>query len=382
MNKLVAMAFILATHRLDAGTLRSTEVVVAEDRVQLYVSGGNSSGIGGDTIDQRYLSAWFYGIKEIKTCFSATSNFGVSEIELVTEIKAAIVRWQTYFDQKKIEPTAGPEMINSNFVFTGKCVDEEDLRLYFGTGPIFGNLSDLKVAQTLGSPVAYINKTHVADGMQWSRGYIRFVSQAYYAPDPAPFPNWALKGALATMITHEMGHVLGFTHVPYTVMESEIAEKIFFGQKGVEPLPLEIDSPRELVTCEACAFNFVLTDPDKVSPEAVKALDLILANGISLVGNRENGILLKNGSKTFPVTLEQTSTIGSTPALISNFKDRPIYRQITSVNYGTIQDSTGVKFGLVFERNGGSAGSADLISLKIVLQDSFRSVGGFGGAKK
>lgn len=256
--------------------LKPTEVLIAETQENTRVSGGNSAGIGGDSIDRRYQTAWFYHSKPIITCYNYIPSFGIPRKEVEKTLKDSLQTWKNYLDQRKDSLAAYKPAINSNFSFKGTCTGEEDLRVYFGTGPIFGNLRDQNVAQTLGEPVAYVNKTHMATDRSWSRGYIRLVPQGYYEKNKKSFPDWTKEGSLKTMLLHEIGHLLGFEHIPGTIMEAGIADVMLTTDR---PVQNGIDGSQELLPCPSClkSYSLAVSDSDlkkmeellKTSPEGL-----------------------------------------------------------------------------------------------------------------
>jgi hypothetical protein len=143
-------------------------------------SGGDSFG-GGDQIDKTKNTAWFYGQKEILVCYHLTENFGIHAEQIENTFKLVIEDWKNYFFEKNIGKNVSLEnKINHNFLLKSQCQGNEDLVFYFGTGPIFANLLDLKARQHLDRPSAYVNKTHISRNLKWSKGYIRFVEPRTY----------------------------------------------------------------------------------------------------------------------------------------------------------------------------------------------------------
>ncbi len=191
-----------------------TDALLYESSHQAVVAmGGGITSVGGtDSPDVRLLTAWFYGSEPIATCYLQSENFGASRGQSERAIRHAIRIWQKYFTDKKIKsrlPAASS--INLNFDFRGRCRGGEDLALFFGTGPIFANLSDLKTAQLYHRPYAFVNKTHMSQDLRWAKGYIRIMRAGQYNVNPLR-PDWSQSNALDSIVLHELGHVLGFVH--------------------------------------------------------------------------------------------------------------------------------------------------------------------------
>ncbi len=245
-----------------AGPL-SLQPIVRNDTVfnsQLASGGSITSVGGGDTSDLIQLSAWFYGSKEVSTCISYNEIFGVSQRQITPLIHKAINAWQSYFNKNSIN-SFFDHQINTNFIFKGDCKGGEDLVLFFGTGPIFGNLGDLKAVQKLNNPAAYVNKTHISKDKKWSKGYIRFLEHGRYLKadkriqESLNIPDWTLQSTLYNFILHEFGHILGFEHKSLTIMDEQISYKSFISKQNISS---NIDGEVSLLTDPMNKRTFVL----------------------------------------------------------------------------------------------------------------------------
>jgi|GEM_PF-7068384 len=309
--------------------LVATDVFLQDSSTKPMLQGGNSTGVGGDAVDDRLMSAWFYGQEPIITCYNSLEMFGASDIEITSAIEAAVLKWKNYFIQKKINTGDRKNHINTNFKLKGKCKGDEDLVFHFGTGPIFGNIQDLKASSTLRQPIAYVNKTHLSRDQRWAKGYVRLVHSNYYA---FGLPNWENSGALEIMLLHEFGHVLGFIHEPSTIMDGALISRLFnlFEIPNSKPILAQIDQNQELIHCLSCQRAFQLTDHSE-NQEALRSwnkfYEIQKDNSQSAQINKELASLILNnssisiqiGNKALEVKNIQTIPINRTTILKSNF---------------------------------------------------------------
>ncbi len=250
-------------------------------------AGGDSFG-GGDNVDIRKHTAWFYGTDPISTCFHVTSDFGLDSSQIRSQLNEVVGNWQDYFRLKKIN-LKRDKKINTQFLIKDECEGGESLVLYLGTGPIFSSHLDLRARQNLTRPVAYVNKTHVSTDYTWSKGYIRFVGpEVYSLGNGIHFPIWTQHYSFTNLLKHEIGHILGFTHVPNTIMDKGISSQQFVVD-DVTKEKLDIDGLEELVPCSDCDIHYSLQDSEKSKWQKVvlKSNDEIVFQGqdMSLVAN-------------------------------------------------------------------------------------------------
>lgn len=361
MTKAVSALFLIFSFASLATDLEMvpTEALIFEVSAKPAKKGGGSSSIGADTYDGRLQTGWFYGSKPITTCYNSLSSFGVNQKDLQSLIQRSLKRWQDYFrrqvylDQKRTELSP-----NLNFKFHGKCKGDEDLVFYFGAGPIFGNIQDLKSIQTLKAPMAYVNKTHMRRDLKWSKGYIRFINHGEYGEN---YPDWKKPGALEAVLTHELGHILGFTHTPNTIMSAD----------ALNQTNTSIDQGRQLVTCESCTEIYALNE--KEVPQVLKELGFSDRGQIQLRKMGQKWILA-NRQKSFEILDPRLSRAEVIQTLFLNFES-PVNNTSKTANiYGTIKRDDKMVPVIVelnsIDQNGG-------LSLRIVSEKGFEEPIGF-----
>lgn len=357
------LALLLPT-LMAAQDLIPTEALIGEDSggTVFNKKKGSSSSIGTDAVDARVQTAWFYGQAPIKTCYQHLETFGVGERESGRVIEKSLARWREYFKNKKIVPVPSEQSPNVNFKFTGKCKGNEDLVIHLGTGPIFGGLQDLKAVQRLNYPAAYINKTHMTRDMKWSKGYVRLVAGGYYGNS---FPDWSKPSAMEAVLTHELGHVLGFVHTPHTLMQAELVDVIFD-----KPLKtVSVDQGKQLVSCLDCSLVYRLSEADPGAALAFAALGLPGSEKIRLL-QTGSGFKLSNGKKDIELKETSRAQMDSLRTLLTNF-DAPANSRTEAFNiYATIAGDPAIP--VLIEYNSGGA-----LVLRAVRDGEIKMMGRF-----
>lgn len=345
-----------APQKTSAREMIATDVLTTESINKPTLSGGSSVIVGGDTMDERLMTAWFYGTDAIKTCYNHLEAFGASEKAAGDALKDAVAVWQKYFRDKQISASKEARGVNLNFQLLGKCKGDEDLVVHFGTGPIFGNMRDLKIAEGLHNPVAYVNKTHLAKDSTWSKGYIRFVPRAYYSLEN--FPDWTVKDSLKTMLVHELGHVLGFVHEPNTIMDGAVIQKVFLNKD--KAFNWDVDQRQDLVTCGECDARFEMLKNSTTPAAAQKFLQKMgftLSKPITLA-KVKGFFTLAQGDRRFVVERVKETVTEHRAVLHSNFPDAVRREKETIMWSGTLQGTSTL---LIY--NGNSAGAQGILQL-------------------
>lgn len=345
-----------------AQELVPTDALIGEDSPVFNKKKGSSSSIGTDAVDVRIQSAWFYGNEPILTCYQRLESFGMKESEASKTIERSIARWREYFAVKKIVPKPSEQTPDVNFKFVGKCKGDEALVIHLGTGPIFGGLQDLKAVQRLNYPAAYINKTHMTRDLKWGKGYIRLVAANYYGNN---FPDWSKPSAMESVLTHELGHVLGFVHTAGTIMDGELVDKVFD-----KPLKtVSIDQSKQLISCLDCATSFRLSEADPGAALAFAALGLSGSKQIKLL-QTQNGFKLSNGKKEVELKETSRSSMDSARVLLSNFESGLNDKSEAFNIFAKTMGDASVP--VILEYNSGSA-----LVLRAVQNGEIRAVGHF-----
>lgn len=312
-----------------------TDVLLTRNFTQSNLSsgGGSIGGFGGgDTTDRRRLAAWFYGDRQIQVCKQVNKFFGLSDIDIQVSILEAFDIWKVYFDKKEINKNLS-DKINLNFNLKSNCEGGEDLVLYFGTGPIHQNLLDLRAFQSLSNPVAYVNKTYMSEDLKWSKGYVRFVEDHSYGLGDSFFPNWSDKEQFFQILVHEIGHVLGFAHIPGTIMTGSIVRDSIVEQKALKT----IDLSEELYPCPSClnSYSLVNTTDSSLFPQGTL---IYLTGDIIRIENENSSLDIQ------PISIVKKELVSS---LISIFEPEEKQIQLNHIYFLSYLNSN-----LVFVQEG------------------------------
>jgi hypothetical protein len=199
--------------------------------IGLAHAGGISSS-GGDNPSADQASAWFLGAQPVRYCIVLDPTFGVSEADAEATIATSFQVWRDYIQQKHInEPgfadgpmgtyNAGNEAVSHakiimNTELIASCDQTEDLKFYLG-----GMNDEVKQYITaFTNPTAFAQRT-AYDGLRgWGKGFI-WVSGP--RPGPVSSIDWKFPFRFEGILLHEIGHVLGNSHIDHTIMREDIA---------------------------------------------------------------------------------------------------------------------------------------------------------------
>lgn len=223
-------------------------------------AGAGSGGGGADLPDYSKSAAWFLGSQPIRYCIQVSSDFGLSESALRTEIQKAFQNWSNYIDVKHVNKGRPTEdAIDVNVSYQQKCDGNENLRFYFGVDAP----EVLKAREGYDRPLAFSYHEGYDYDQGWTKGaaFVWFANAHTVYPQNS-FPEWTDTGLLSAVLLHEVGHICGNEHVHGTIMDSEIGEMVrdAFAQgvsssempRGDQPWMHRVDNKVILYDCEEC----------------------------------------------------------------------------------------------------------------------------------
>jgi hypothetical protein len=331
---------------------------------------GTERGNGTDYLPIESGSAWFAGgNKTVRYCVEIGASFGRSEKEIKQAIESAFDSWGWYMYYKKIG-----RFLASKYIASENCSGNEDLTFYFGIKNSEVNAATAKY----NNPVALAVRTQYDLETGWGRGFI------WVAPpgsikgreinEVVPFPNWTHEGNLEGIILHELGHVFGCEHVPYTIMDELMYQRLHRdytavtanGQTTISYKPVtkeriesltSIDNDKELSVCITCDISYVgrlgyyhetvSENGTEIIENQSKNFEVLFGSKpkgnpkniqARIDGNHSNGYTLSvnDGAETHSLELKVVS-----PALTSIFYGRSIFKTILM---STIGNTTSIQF--------------------------------------
>jgi hypothetical protein len=203
-------------------------------------AGVGSSG-GGDQALPQTDSAWFLGTRTIRYCLvGGEKEMGLPQDQLRRSVEEAFAKWSAYIEYKGVSRHEDPRMvIDLNHSVMNQCDGTEDLKFYFG-------VEDAQVSRsktTYDAPLAFAHRTRYDVDTGWGHGYIWMAS-----PNALETSYLLTPDMLSGLLLHELGHVLGNSHVPSTIMDENIVDNLRFGAMGPDGVghALQIDWGAEL----------------------------------------------------------------------------------------------------------------------------------------
>ena len=227
--------------------------------ISFAFAGAGSSGGGADLQDYSKSAAWYLGTKPIQYCIQVSSNFGLSENDLRTEVEKTFQTWRTYVQVKKVnQGRPAQDAIVMNLSYQTKCDANTDLRFYFGVDAP----EVLKAREGFDNPLAF----GYHDGYDYDQGWTKGSAFVWFANShtvfPAEsFPDWTAKGELSAILLHEVGHIFGNEHVHGTIMDEKIGDLVHYAlsqyvsgsqPQGDQPWMHRVDNKVILYDCEGC----------------------------------------------------------------------------------------------------------------------------------
>ncbi len=210
-------------------------------------SGGqptNSSGFGedfdgtdrgnGSEDEQAYdFATWFAdSAREVNYCVVVSDDFGRDGKALTALVSESIELWVSYISERK-EQFGDASLPSLNFKNLSECDGSEDVKFAFGIhdGQISQDAAQFKRPWAYSAPGPYDLKA------RWRKGYVWFAKQGEFGTSKLghqhPVPDWSTDYKLESVITHEIGHLLGVSHIPGTVMAGNLAQELSW-QKGTK----------------------------------------------------------------------------------------------------------------------------------------------------
>jgi hypothetical protein len=198
--------------------------------------GGMTSGDLGESASKdksEFPQPWFVGEKEVTYCIDRGDDFSASLDEAREDIGTAVGDWGQTLSQIPQAPLPGKGKIASRYREV-PCGEEHELTFYLGKQPpeVVEALAKEKYAPAALSHVTgYDPGTGRARGFVWlaaDRGEHRFEGVFAGAAKLNKMPEdfWAEKNRRFHAVLHELGHVNGFPHVPFSVMSQETIQLI------------------------------------------------------------------------------------------------------------------------------------------------------------
>lgn len=227
---------------------------------------GSFAGNGADPGLAAKPQAWFLGPKPIEWCLAYDSLehlYRVSAADTVALIQDSFATWRRYFEVKKLRTAwpAGVPFPEFNDHYNPQCAANTELVIYVGSenDAIKRARARYVNARGLAELTHYDAQTGRGRGFVWLEKYTR---RAVALAPPQLFQ---------ALLVHELGHVLGNSHVGGTLMRQDLAEIL----DGVIRLPLTqlermrfhelIDQTRELFFARDAgtrAFAPITPDPN------------------------------------------------------------------------------------------------------------------------
>ncbi len=194
-------------------------------------SGGVVDGNGGEYIHNE-RNPWFVGRTPISYCIETSDDFSLSKSQATKDIASAFAAWKdllTTLDftgvarTDEIAHTEEPPMRDLALDFKEvKC--EQSPPLVFKLGVVDDEAkSALKYSASM--TVGFALRTAYDDSSGLAKGFIWLSpdqGQAAYQGPKIEAKFWQQTQLFRNVIIHEIGHVLGFQHIPHSIMDERL----------------------------------------------------------------------------------------------------------------------------------------------------------------
>jgi len=243
--------------------MRTYLLAILISATSFYAYAGGISSTGGENHASSDGAAWFIGEKPVRYCIELNASFGVSKSEAAIQISNVFSAWRDYIAKKglnsenrfdtdsDIDKSFKLGKIAMNTSQMDACDGSEDLKFYFGVD----SEEVRRYIKTFTEPVAFAQRTKFDEERGWGKGFI-WVQM----PGIGRIKDdvWKKPFLLYGVLLHEVGHVLGNSHIGNTIMDESVPA--LAGEGGIgkndEAYFTHIDNRRELFFCKTCDFEY------------------------------------------------------------------------------------------------------------------------------
>lgn len=168
---------------------------------------------------------WFLGKGLINTCVISSKDYFLPKGVLMDHVGRALARWRTYVDAKQVIkswPKDKP-FLNFDFKISATCKGNEDVKFYFGTGDAAVQEIQKKFTNpsALSHLESYDQKTGRGKGFIWINHPTQAASDFFKHLSP---DGDGREGEIRALLMHEIGHMLGCSHVAGTIMREDLPQ--------------------------------------------------------------------------------------------------------------------------------------------------------------